>query len=252
MSKVALITGIRRIGLSVASALLEEGYNLAVVYNKSEEEANRLKKIATTKERDYVAIKADLSDERAYDYIVRKVESHFGRLDAFIHLASPYVRTPLREVTSKDFDEHMLPIAKAFFFIAKGCADLMDKNEGPIKGRVVAFGDWAVLGTPYRDFSAYFLAKGALHTAVKVLAKELAPHILINCIALGPVLKPEGMPSDDWERLLRNTPLKREVSLKDVVNLTLYLLRTEGMTGEIIALDGGRHLAGSGVRGQVP
>ena len=252
MNKVALLTGIRRIGSFIASALLEEGYDLALVYSTSEGEANRLKELAATEGRECIAIRADLRDETSYGRIVKEVENYFGRLDAFIHLASPYVRTPFEGTTLRDFDDHMLPITKAFFFIAKESAPLMKRNAGPVKGRIVAFGDWAVLGTPYRDFSAYFVAKGALHTAVKVLAKELAPHILVNCIALGPVLRPEGMPPEDWDRLLRNTPLAREVPLKDVIDLTLYLLRVEGMTGEIIALDGGRHLAGSGVRGQVP
>jgi len=62
----------------------------------------------------------------------------------------------------------------------------MLRNNGHVKGRIIAFGDWAVINTPYKNYVSYFISKGALHTAVKVLAKELAPHILVNCIALGP------------------------------------------------------------------
>jgi enoyl-[acyl-carrier-protein] reductase (NADH) len=95
-----------------------------------------------------------------------------------------------------------------------------------------------------QNYSAYFLAKGALHTAIKVLAKELAPNILVNGIALGPTLKPPDFSQERWDAYIQKTPLKREVSLEDVVQLTKYLLKVETMTGEIINLDSGRHIAG--------
>jgi len=68
-------------------------------------------------------------------------------------------------------------------------------NSGRVRGRIIAFGDWAVEHTPYRDYCAYFISKGALHTAVRVLAREFAPDVLVNCIALGPTLKAEGLSS---------------------------------------------------------
>ena len=239
MEKVAIITGVRRIGKFIAKELLKEGYKLAVVYRTSEEVVRELSNFG-----EVLPLKTDLCGN--YESIVEKTYERFGRIDAFIHLASPYQRKSIEETSSEDFYFHMKPIAEAFFFISKFSYKYMLENEGSVKGRIIAFGDWAV-ECPYKNFSAYFVSKGALHTAVKVLAKEFAPYVLVNCIALGPVLKAEEYTQEEWEKILKRTPLKREVPIKDIVNLVKYLLEAEGITGEIIRLDGGRHLAGSGV-----
>jgi len=249
MEKTAIITGIKRVGREVAKRLLEEGYNLSVVYLSSEEEAKEIERTAKELGRDTLLLKRDLSVYGSFSDIVESTHRHFGRVDAFVHLASPYYRTPIKSLTGKDLHNHLAPIAEAFLFIAKHAYEKMLLNEGNIKGRIVAFGDWAVECTPYRDYTAYFIAKGALHTAVKVLAKEFAPSVLVNCLALGPTLKAEGLSDEEWERILKNTPLRRKVSLKDVVNLVSFLLQAESITGEIVNVDSGRHIAGSGIRG---
>jgi pteridine reductase len=239
MQKVALITGARRVGFEVAKGLLKEGWQLAVVYYTSQEVVEELKKYGEVE-----GIKADLSDFSSYQRVVAQTVERFGRVDALLHLASPYYPTPLESLSLEDLMNHLMPIATAFLFLTKECAKYMQRNDQSPKGRIVAFGDWATNTTPYKNYSAYFLAKGALHTAVKVLAKELAPHILVNGIALGPTLKPPDFSQERWDAYIQKTPLKREVSLEDVVELTKYLLRVETMTGEIINLDSGRHIAG--------
>ncbi|NPA41158.1 MAG: SDR family oxidoreductase [Aquificae bacterium] len=249
MEKVALITGIKRVGKEVAKELLYRGYNLSVVYLSSEKEAREIEGYGNKLGKRVLALKRDLSNPESFSEVVEETYKHFGRLDAFIHLASPYRKTPISSVRREDLYDHFVPIAEAFFFISQKAYELMLKNEGDVKGRIVAFGDWAVEHTPYKDYSAYFLAKGALHTAVRVLAKEFAPHVLVNCIALGPTLKAEGLSDEEWKKILGSTPLKREVSLEDVRGLLNFLLSAESITGEVIMLDSGRHIAGSGVRG---
>ncbi|WP_029551677.1 SDR family oxidoreductase [Thermocrinis jamiesonii] len=239
MRKVGIITGVRRIGFHIAKELLEDGWSLAVVYLSSEKEVEKLKKYG-----EVLGIKADLSERNSYKAIVQKTFDVFGRIDAFIHLASPYFPTPLESLTEEDVKKHFLPIAEAFLFISKECASYMLKNEQSIKGRIIAFGDWATNTTPYKNYSAYFISKGALHTSVKVLAKEFAPYILVNAIALGPTLKPPDFSQEKWNSYIDKTPLKREVSIRDVVELTKFLLSVESMTGEIINLDSGRHISG--------
>ena len=245
MERVALITGVRRVGRFIAEDLLKRGYNLAVIYRSSEEAVKEIRKTANSLGRKLLSVKADLSDKDSYKGLIDRIVSELGRIDAFIHLASPYRRTPIDSLTDEDLTYHMKPIAEAFLFLSLEVYKAMLKNEGQVKGRIVAFGDWAV-NTPYRGYTAYFIAKGALHTAVKVLAKEFAPHILVNCIALGPTLKPEDLEDEAWHRILKSTPLKREVPLRDVLGLVIFLLEAEGITGEIIRLDSGRHIAGSG------
>ncbi len=241
MRKTVLITGIKRIGGYICEYLLSKGYNVSAVYRRSNDYLRDINS------KDLLLIKADLNDSDIYKEVVDKTWERFGRIDAFIHLASPYYKTPWDKITKESLYDHFKPITEAFLFISKYCADYMLKNEGDVKGRIIAFGDWAVTNTPYKGYVSYFVSKGALHTAVKVLAKELAPHILVNCIALGPVLRAEGMSEEEWEGLLKRTPLRRKVPLEDIGLLVDYLLKVEGMTGEIINLDSGRHIAGSGV-----
>lgn len=247
MGKVALITGTRRIGQRIALELLENGYDLSVVYRSSESSVKVISEEGKKRGRKVLLIREDLSDPESYKRIIEETVEVLERIDAFLHLASPYNRTPIEGLNREELYEHFIPIAEAFLFLSKLSYREMMKNKGEVKGRIVAFGDWAVEHTPYRGYSAYFIAKGALHTAVKVLAKEFAPHVLVNCVAPGPVIRPEDMDPDSWRRILSRTPLKREVSLEDIASLTLFFLKTESVTGEIVKVDSGRHIAGSGL-----
>ncbi len=242
--KRALITGIRRIGFEVSKRLIDKGYSLVVVYKSSEERAKELFALAREKGSVVVPIRADLSDPDAYEGIVNTALEGLGGLDAFIHVAGPYYPTPLEELKREDVYHHFVPTTEAFLMLGRLIYRAMLSNPSELKGRIVAFGDWATNTTPYRHYSAYFISKGALHTAVKVLAKELAPHVLVNAIALGPTLKPDGFSEERWQEYIDKTPLRRAVSLKDVVSLTEFLLEVESMTGEIINLDSGRHVSG--------
>jgi len=247
MGKVVLITGAKRIGQRIAFELLKNGYDLSIVYRSSESPLKQISEEGRKRGKRVLLIREDLGDPEGYERIIEETVGTFGRIDAFLHLASPYNKTHIEGLKREDFYEHFVPIAEAFLFLSKLSYREMMKNEGEIRGRIVAFGDWAVEHTPYRGYSAYFVAKGALHTAVRVLAKEFAPHVLVNGIAPGPVIRPEDMDPDSWRRILSRTPLKKEVSLEDIASLTLLLLKTESITGEIVRVDSGRHVAGSGL-----
>ncbi|MFN3870389.1 MAG: SDR family oxidoreductase [Aquificaceae bacterium] len=239
--KKVIITGVRRIGYEIARSLLSKGWLVGIIYKTTQDPYQKL--LEEFGDRVF-AYRGDLGLWEDAQRCVWDLSERMGGVDAFIHLASPYEATPLEEVKEKDVEEHFKPIAQAFLVMCKELKPIMLKNSTEIKGRIVAFGDWATNTTPYRNYSAYFLAKGALHTAVKVMAKELAPSILVNAIALGPTLKPPELSEEKWQEYINKTPLKRAVSLKDVVKLTEYLLEVESMTGEVLFLDSGRHVAG--------
>ncbi len=233
-----LITGIRRIGFHIAKELLSKGYGVVFTYLTSWDKAKELERLGG------FGLKEDLTDPESYKRIVQFTLEKLGGIDSIIHTASPYFPTPLETLEREDIYKHFLPNVEAFVMLCKLFHPIMLKKEDPVKGRVIAFGDWAAEKTPYRHYSAYFISKGALHMAVRVLAKELAPHILVNAIALGPVLKPEDLSQEKWEEYIKKTPLKRTVSLEDILRLTEFLLHVESMTGEIINLDSGRHISG--------
>ncbi|MGC9144473.1 SDR family oxidoreductase, partial [Hydrogenobaculum sp.] len=228
-----IITGARRIGLYAAKRLLKEGKNVAVVYN-SKNPCDEIDGV--------FCIRKDLSKDSSG--VVDAVFERFGKIEAFIHMASPYYKVPIDNFSIEEYRYYNAVIVEAFLNIGVEAFKMMMKNEGHVKGRIVAFGDWAIMHTPYKDYMPYFVAKAGLHGAVLTLAKEFAPHVLVNALALGPVLKPEDMEETEWQKVIQNTPLKKEVSFEDIYSVLKLFLETTSITGAILPIDGGRHIKG--------
>jgi NAD(P)-dependent dehydrogenase (short-subunit alcohol dehydrogenase family) len=111
-----------------------------------------------------------------------------------------------------------------------------------VEGNVVNILDQKVLRlTP--DYFSYTIAKAALWSATQMMAQALAPKIRVNAIAPGPVLKHEGQSQSTFERECGATPLQRAVSAEDVAGAVRFLIETPSITGQVIALDSGQHLA---------
>jgi NAD(P)-dependent dehydrogenase (short-subunit alcohol dehydrogenase family) len=249
--KVAVITGIRRIGFYVAQYLLNQGYNLAVLYRNSSAETEALKNYAKRLNLEVVTFKVDLSKPETYLGVPEKVYNHLGRIDLLLNVASPFGKTDLFKTTPGEFESYWKPIVEASFFLSREAARFMLLNTGEVKGRIVNFGDWAtVFGNPYKNFSSYLIAKGGLDTLTKVLAVELAPHILVNEIALGPVLPPVINGKEKTERwnnyIEQKTLLKKPVGLEDVLAAVDFFIKTKSVSGEILTLDAGQRFVGKG------
>lgn len=243
MSSSIVITGVRRIGKVIAENFLDAGYDMAVVYRQSKDVVQDLQKTAGEKGRTVVPIQADLSQPGEGRRVVEEALNRLGRVEGLVHLASPYKRIPLLSVQAQDLQAYFWSITGSLIEMIQGLIQQPAAVDFPI--HVVVFGDWAVDTSPYPGYLPYFSAKGALHAAVRALARELAPQVVINGIAPGPVWRPPEMSQEAWHRILQLTPLKREVSLEDLSQLTRFLMSTTSITGEIIRVDGGRHLAGS-------
>ena len=250
MSKVAVITGVRRIGFYVAQYLLNSGYHFAVLYKSSAQRVEELKFYAESLGKELLPFEVDLTKPETYRGVPQRVFEHFGRIDALLNVASPFGRREFFEVREEDLKFYFSAIVESAFILSQRCAEFMLKNSTPVKGRIVNFGDWSTAeGKPYKNFSPYLVAKGALDTLTKVLAVELAPHILVNEIALGPVLPPmleNGEKTDHWEGYIREkTLLGRPVGLDDILSAVGFLLRAKSLTGEIITLDSGQRFVGT-------
>jgi pteridine reductase len=110
-------------------------------------------------------------------------------------------------------------------------------------GAIVQIGDWSA-HRPYPRYLAYTISKGALETATMALARELAPHVRVNMVALGPILLPDGSGPAYEERVKQAVPLGRLGGTQAFQRAVLYLLEDEGYcTGTILTVDGGRRLA---------
>ncbi len=246
MARIVL-TGVRRIGRVIGVHLLREGHDLVVIYRTSRDAGEALREEGRVLGRRVDLVQADLAQpgegERA------AVEARQGGpVQGLVHLASPYRRVRFGEVKGRDLLDHFYAIAGSLVEMIQVFREDVNPGEARVQFHAVVFGDWAVDTSPYPDYLPYFLAKGALHAAVRALAKEMAPWGVVNAIAPGPVWRPSDLPESAWEKVLRMTPLRREVSLEDLAAMTRLLLSTTAITGEVIRMDGGRHLAGSGLR----
>lgn len=223
--KVFIITGAARIGVDVANELAKKGAKLATTYLTHESSVGDLK------------IKADVSKADDVARVVSETKQKFGRIDGLIHMAAIYPKTLWSTIAEKDWDASMDVIAKSAFLMSKACADQMQD------GKIILISDWSVLTQPYKDYLAYNAAKSAVVGLTKSLAKELAPKIMVNCIAPGPILKPDGLSDEDNAEVLKNTPLGKWGGAQEISKAVLFLLDSDFVTGQVLYVDGGRSIA---------
>jgi pteridine reductase len=223
--KVFILTGAARIGVDVANQLFDRGAKLAVTYLTGKPVVGDLQ------------IQADVSKQAQVAKVVAKTKQAFGRIDGLIHMAAIYKSSPWKTLSEKDWDLNLNVIAKSAFLMSKAVADRMTA------GKIIMISDWSVLTQPYKDFLAYNVAKSAVVGLTKSLAKELAPKITVNCIAPGPILKPDGLSKKDNAEVLKNTPLGRWGGANEISKAVLYLLDADFVTGQVLYVDGGRSIA---------
>ena len=119
----------------------------------------------------------------------------------------------------------------------------MLNNEGEVKGKIIFFSDWSVLTRPYKEYIAYNVAKSAVVGLTKSFAKALAPHILVNAIAPGPMLRPPDLTEEENKEVLVGTLLGRWGGAEEITKGVLYLLEADFVTGTVLTIDGGRTIA---------
>ena len=140
----------------------------------------------------------------------------------------------------------MVNIEWGNFLLTTAAARTLELNPGPNRGHIILFSDWAAKSTPYPGYIPYLTSKAAIDFMVKAFAVELAPkQILVNGIAPGPTIRPPEMPTEVWQtEVVNKAPLKRESSTEDIAEIIHVLLKSQTVTGEIVRVDSGRHLAG--------
>ena len=242
-SKVAMITGsARRIGRAVAETLHRDGMNIVLHYNASEEEAQVLcDDLNKIRPDSAVTIQGDLLEPEIDKSLVNQAHQIWGRLDILVNNASRFYRTHFGKVTEYAWDDIMTSNLRAPFFLSQAAAPFLQET----KGRIINISDihaWR----PMTNYSVYCISKSGLLMLTRALAKELAPDILVNAIAPGAIVWPEGdntLSPEEKDTIISKTPLGRSGSPEDVARVALFLARdADFMTGEVLAVDGGRHL----------
>lgn len=241
--KVALITGAaRRIGAEIAKTLHEQGMNIVLHYNVSEEEAVILANdLNAVRANSAIALRADLLDMESAKILVKEAGQHWQRLDVLVNNASRFYRTPIQEVTDYAWEDLINSNLKAPFFLAQAARPLLDHHKGVIINITDIHAE-----RPLRDYSVYCISKSGLLMMTKALAKELGPNIRVNAVAPGAILWPEGentLSDKEKQKIISQTSLGRAGSAKDIAKAVLFFVRDgDYVTGQILDVDGGRKL----------
>lgn len=238
---VALVTGAaRRLGRAIALRLARGGWDVAVHHHTSATEAATLVAEIRSLGRRSMAFAADLADGTAPDRLVGEVEVDLGPVEVLVNNASVFPRTPFLECGVDDFDLCWAVNLRAPLLLARAVAPGM-KARG--RGRIVNLGD--LHGErPLPDRTPYSVSKAGLHMATLALARELAPEIQVNAVAPGAILPPEDADPTEAARLVRRIPAGRLGTPVEIAEAVAFFV--EGppfVTGEILRVDGGRHLA---------
>lgn len=235
--KTIIITGAKRIGQTVGKALAQKGANLVVVYNSSSKEAEDLVKEVQDYGVKAIALQADLSNDADIKKIVEQALLEFGSIEGLVHMAAPYPKTPLGQITMDDVDKIMRAIV--------GSAVLLGQEVGVKmgEGKIIFFSDWSVLNSPYKDYLVYNGAKAAVDSITKTLALALAPKVSVNAIAPGPILPPPDLTEEEDREALSRTPLARWGGAEEIAKAVLYLFDSDFTTGVVLPVDGGRSIA---------
>ena len=241
-NKVVLITGAaHRIGATTARFLHEHGYNIVLHYLSSRTPAQALQKELNAQRADSVVlVQADLLSGNALTALVKEACNAWGRLDVLINNASTFYRTPVGNATEQDWNDLFGTNVKAPFFLAQAAAPHLRKQHGCIINMVDIHAR-----RPLKGFSVYSMAKAALETMTKALARELGPEIRVNGVAPGAILWPDDLDEVTKQRIVSKTFLKRKGEPEDIAKAIRFLVEDAPyMTGQILSVCGGRSLSG--------
>ncbi|RJP57914.1 MAG: SDR family oxidoreductase [Candidatus Auribacter fodinae] len=236
MKGTALITGgAKRIGREVALSLAKNGYNIAITYNHSRQDAlgvcNAIRDIGQRAQ----AFQCDFLDKNAVFSLIEEVHTACPDLSVLINNASVFERAPLVDTEESLFDRQMLINFKIPYFLTRDFARLSGK------GSVINFLDTKISKNGF-VYSAYTLSKKALADFTKMAALELAPDIRVNGICPGVILPPPDKDESYLDNLINSVPLLKKGSTDDITNAVLFLLENEYLTGQFIFVDGGQSL----------
>jgi NAD(P)-dependent dehydrogenase (short-subunit alcohol dehydrogenase family) len=242
LDRVVLLTGGRRIGAVVAAELARRGADVALVYRASRAEAEETADAVREAGRRVLLLQADLSAADACERVVEETVIALGRLDVLLNMASRYRQTPFDELTAADWDAALAVDLRAACLCARAAVPHMRRVRG---GRIVNVADWvAASGRPrYLGYLPYYVAKAGVVALTEALALELAAdQILVNAVAPGPIVAPEGTSDEEFTKVERATPLGRWGGELEIAKAVLALIESDFITGETIRVDGGRHL----------
>lgn len=237
---VAIVTGAgRRIGRAIAQDLAGHGWAIAIHYNRSRIEAESVAAGIAKSGGRAALFQADLADVSALAPAVNEIAAILGKPSLLVNNASMFVDDTGGALDAAVFQRQMTVNLTAPIFLAQAFAAALPDG---VEGNVVNLVDQSVCKPTPRHFS-YQLSKVALWEATRMLAQSLAPRVRVNAIAPGPTLKHAAQTEAEFAARIDTVLLKRGPVLTEFGNTIRYLVENRSITGQMIGLDGGQHLA---------
>ena len=239
LTPAALVTGAaRRIGREIVLELARIGFDIALHFRDSKEEAQKAAAEVRGLGRDAVCFEADLADPDAAMAMVGATAARFGGLGVVVNNASVFERDGWDTTGRESWALHMAVNLEAPFRIAQAFAKALPADR---HGVVVNIIDQRVFNlTPH--FISYTLSKSGLWTLTRTLALALAPRIRVAAVGPGPTAPSRRQDSADFERQCAIVPLRRRTEPAAIARAVRFILESPAYTGQMIALDGGEHL----------
>ncbi|WP_040677687.1 SDR family oxidoreductase [Rhizobium mesoamericanum] len=238
--RTALVTGAaKRIGRAIAEDLAANGFAVAIHASRSIEAAENLAAKLRQSGSRAVATQADLRNIDETHDLIRRASEAIGPIDLLVNNASVFHEDSVRQIDAEAWDEHFAVHVRAPSILAANfAAQLPEKADGLVVN-IIDQRVWALRPS----FYSYTLSKSALWTATQTMAQALAPRIRVNAIGPGPSMPSERQSQQDFQAQVSALILKRGPQLEEFGKTIRFLYETPSITGQMIALDGGQHLA---------
>lgn len=240
ITKTALVTGsARRIGAAIARDLAENGFAVAVHHNGSGDEADALIGDISAAGGEAQAFEADLTIMPEVTGLIKAATDRLGPIGLLINNASVFEPDAVEAFDAETWDRHFDLHLKAPAILAAEFAKSLPADDHGLIVNVIDQRVWKL--TP--SYFSYTLSKSALWTATQTMAQALAPRIRVNAIGPGPTMPNERQSEADFAAQSKAVPLQRGPMLEEFGATIRWLWQTPSVTGQMIALDGGQHLA---------
>lgn len=236
----ALVTGgSRRIGRALVRTCAGLGFDVAIHCRTADDDAHAAAAEVRALGRKAVILTADLRHEAETAPLVGLAEAELGPVTLLVNSASVFEDETFSDMNRASWDLHLETNLRAPLVMAQAFAKRLPPDR---TGMILNLLDQRVMN-PSPAFFSYALSKSALWDATRMLARELAPRIRVNAVGPGPVLRSIHQTEQDFADEAASTPLKRAASPEEIAQAMAYLIDAPSVTGQMIIVDAGQHLA---------
>jgi len=243
--RTVLVTGAaKRLGREIALALARDGWQVAVHYRDSVEDASKTVADCARLAGASAAFRANLANETAVRNLLPSVIEEFGQVDAVVNSASTFEHDSAQNFSFAALEKHMRSNAGAAILLSQALSEHIKGRStevAPVRGVVVNLLDQK-LWNPNPDFLSYTLSKAALEAANTMLAMALAPHVRVVGVAPGLTLTSHMLTPEKFEALHKLSPLGHSSTAADVAATVKFAIDNQSITGTTLLVDGGQHL----------